>query len=140
MQNKYYYTILRFFFSFLLIATAVGKLLDNRGFSNVILSYQFGLTANIALSLGLFVSLFELFLGLSIGIQFKQKVNAILISLMHLGYVLLAVSSLYRGLELQNCGCFGVFLKRPLTQATVVEDLVLLALSISFYFQSRNKT
>ena len=49
---------------------------------------------------------------------------------MHLVYAGWAASALARGLRLENCGCFGVFLPTPLTWRTVVEDLVMVALSL----------
>jgi hypothetical protein len=48
---------------------------------------------------------------------------------MHLVYAAWSAASLLRGLELANCGCFGVFLARPLSWVTVLEDLVLAGLS-----------
>ncbi len=133
MPTKIVYIILKWFFALLVIATGIGKLLDNRGFAEVILTYQFGLPLTMALILGLGVSLFELFLGIFIILEKNQVRNGLLLILMHFGYVALATVSNIRGLNLQNCGCFGVFWGRPLTWWTVVEDLILLAASILFY-------
>ena len=134
MKSKWVYLILKWFFGLLVIGTGVGKLLDNRGFADVILTYQFGLPHELAMVLGLGVSLFELILGIYILQEKRQVRNGILLILMHFGYVGLATISNLRGLNLTNCGCFGVFWQRTLGWGTVVEDLILLSLSILFYF------
>jgi hypothetical protein len=46
----------------------------------------------------------------------------------HLVYAGWAASAVLRGLELSNCGCFGVVLPRPLGWGTVAEDLAMAAL------------
>ena len=133
MKNKNLFQGLNVFFILLLLSTAIGKLLDNRGFAEVIVSYQFGLSVSVALGLGLMVSLFELFLAIALIRRIYQRYCGILLILMHAGYTLLSVVSIARGLHLTNCGCFGVFWQRPLGWATVVEDLILMGLSILFY-------
>ena len=133
------YKVLKYFFGILLIATGIGKLLDNRGFADIILTYQFGLPHQWAMILGLSVSLFELLVGVFILQEKNQLRNAALTILMHSGYVFLAVVTNLRGLNLTNCGCFGVFWGRPMTWATVVEDIVLVTLSILFYFLTKKK-
>jgi hypothetical protein len=40
-------------------------------------------------------------------------------------------------LKLSNCGCFGVFLARPLDWGTVVEDGVMAALSAALLLLAR---
>ena len=139
MAYKAVYLILKHFFALLVIATGIGKLLDNRGFADVIVTYQFGIPHPLAMGLGLAVSLFELFLGIFILLEKNQNRNAILLMLMHSGYVFLAAVSNLRGLNLQNCGCFGVFWGRPLTWWTVVEDLFLVLVSYVFYYLSKTR-
>lgn len=139
MKIKWVYLILKWFFALLVIGTGIGKLLDNRGFADVILTYQFGLSHDLAMVMGLGVSLFELTLGIFILQEKRQKLNGILLILMHFGYVLLATISNIRGLNLTNCGCFGVFWGRPLTWATVVEDIVLMLMSYVFYWTIKKR-
>lgn len=133
MKNKNLFQCLKAFFILLLLSTAIGKLLDNRGFAEVIVSYQFGLSMSVALGLGLAVSLFELFLGIALIRGVYQRYCGLLLILMHAGYALLAIISIARGLHLTNCGCFGVFWQRPLGWTTVIEDFILMGLSILFY-------
>lgn len=139
MKSKWVYSILKWFFGLLVIGTGVGKLLDNRGFADVILTYQFGLPHELAMVLGLVVSLFELILGIYILQEKRQVRNGILLILMHFGYVGLATISNLRGLNLTNCGCFGVFWGRPLTWWTVVEDVILMLASYVFYKVSHQR-
>jgi hypothetical protein len=49
--------------------------------------------------------------------------------LFQVGYGALAAMTLRRGIALDNCGCFGVFLARPLRWTTVLEDAALAAIS-----------
>ena len=132
-MTKTAYFVLRAFFILLLLTTALGKLLDNRGFAAVIDTYQFGIPEPLLLPLALGVSLFELGLASSIILGAYLRQCAILTILMHLGYTLMAIITNFRGIEILNCGCFGVFLARPMTWFTVVEDLILTALSVAFY-------
>ena len=139
MKSKSVFNVLKFIFILLLLSTAIGKLLDNRGFAEVILSYQFGISLGLALALGLLVSLFELALALALFFNIKQKRNGFLLTLMHAGYTVLAATALLRGLNLTNCGCFGIFWQRSLTWQTVLEDLFLTALSILFFWLASKK-
>ena len=134
MKNKKLYYFLKYFFVLILLSTAIGKLLDNRGFAEVILTYQFGIPFTLAMVLGLSVSLFELFLGLAVLLDIRQTRNCILLIMMHAGYAFLALTSLARDLQLKNCGCFGIFLQRPLTWFTFVEDIVLISMASLFYW------
>jgi len=124
---------LRYFIGCILLASAIGKLLDNRGFAAVIETYQLLPTFGL-LALGLSISLFELFLGINLIVGKFLVPVAFLSIVMHLVYALLACITILRGIELENCGCFGVFLVRPLGWNTVIEDIVLSALCFLLYF------
>jgi hypothetical protein len=134
MLKQIFQKILKYFFVALLLTTAVGKLLDNRGFAQVISNYQLSIGEAYLLPLALFVSFFELSLGLSLIRSVQQKRNAILLILIHLGYSGLAALTLWRQIPLSNCGCFGVFWARPMTPMTLAEDVILVLLSVIFYF------
>jgi len=130
----------RIFFGVLLLASALGKLLDNRGFAAVIATYQFGIPAGMLLPLGLSVSLAELVLALLIFQGRYLRASAQLTLLVHAGYLALAVITNLRGLALVNCGCFGVFLARPMTWYTVVEDLILVLLAAGFSYTAQRRS
>jgi uncharacterized membrane protein YphA (DoxX/SURF4 family) len=133
---KFLYLLLRIIFGLLFLASAIGKLLDNRGFADVIVTYQL-IPQSLTLGLGLFVSLFELALGLAIVFERKVLLCAYFTIAVHIGYLSLAALTMARGINLSNCGCFGVFLARPLGLQTLVEDAILLILSILFLFTVR---
>jgi hypothetical protein len=124
--------VLRVFFCVLMLTTAIGKLLDNRGFAAVIATYQFSIPEPLLLPLGLGVSLAELAIGIALVAGLRLRSLAQLLIAVHVGYLALAVITNVRGLALANCGCFGVFLARPMAWATVVEDTLLLLLSFAF--------
>ncbi len=120
---------LRFFIGLVLLATGAGKLLDVRGFADVLRTYQ-ALPEGLVAPLSLAVPLVELVLAAWL-LSGRRRAGAALASAaMHLVYAAWAVGGLARGLRLENCGCFGVFLARPLTWRTVVEDAVMVALSL----------
>jgi hypothetical protein len=51
-------------------------------------------------------------------------------ALLHIGFAAWAAIALLRGLHIPNCGCFGVFLARPLGWYTVLEDGVVVCVSL----------
>src|SRR5262245_47516579 len=123
---------LRTLFCVLMLTTALGKLIDNRGFAAVIATYQFSIPEPLLLPLGLVVSLVELAIGLAILTGLRLRNAAQLTVFVHVGYLALAVITNLRGIKLTNCGCFGVFLARPMSWTTVIEDAILLLLSLGF--------
>ncbi len=121
-------TVLRVVLGLVLLATAAGKLLDVRGFAAVLGTYQ-AFPESALVPLALAVPLAELVLA---GWLFsgKRLIGAAAGALaLHVVYAIWAAAALARGLRLPNCGCFGVFLPRPLGWRTVAEDLVLAGLS-----------
>lgn len=131
--------LLRWALGLLFIATAIGKLLDNRGFADVLQNYRLFPTL-ILLPLGLLLSLSELILGIELIRQPKPFWPSWGIFLMNLGYAVLAAVTNLRGLNLNNCGCFGVFWARPMTWNTVTEDIILTAVSFAFCILLSRKT
>ena len=123
---------LRTLFCVLMLTTALGKLLDNRGFAAVIATYQLPIPEPLLLPLGLVVSLVELAVGLAILTGFRLRSVALSTIAVHVGYLSLALITNLRGITLVNCGCFGVFLARRMGWSTVFEDALLLALSLTF--------
>lgn len=124
--------ILRFAFAALLLASAIGKLLDNRGFAAVIATYRL-VPEPLLLPLGLALALAELALGLWLLRGMRLAGAALLTVLFHLGYLAWLALAWLRGLDIPNCGCFGIYLARPLTAWTFVEDGVLLVAALAFW-------
>ena len=141
--KKYLNFALHFFFLLIFFASAVGKLLDNRGFAEVIGTYQMQLPDYILLPLALSISLFEGAVFIFLILRRNRQQVALLLILIHAGYTALAVMTNLRGLHLTNCGCFGVFWGRSMTWNTVYEDLILTLLSVVYWKtlpNNRNET
>jgi hypothetical protein len=127
---------LRFTIGFVLLATAAGKFLDVSGFARVLETYEAfpGWSVPLlawaipSIELGLALWLFS-------GRGLPAAASASLA--MHVVYAAWSAVSLLRGLKLSNCGCFGVFLARPLDWGTVVEDGVMAALSAALLLLAR---
>ncbi len=122
----------RLFFLALMLASAVGKLFDMPGFYQVVASYELlpdGLVVPAAWAL----TLTELAVGLGLMVPFLWVRVASALPLLHLFYLMGLASAYMRGLALQNCGCFGVYWPRPLTEYSLLEDLILLAWAVVFY-------
>lgn len=129
--------IFRYFLGLLFLSTGIGKLLDNRGFAEVIASYNLDLPHGFLLPIGLAFSLVELWVGINLLRGRALPIYALMTLIFHLGYASLAAMTLYREISLDNCGCFGVFWPRPLTRMTVVEDLLLAGISLTYYLLLR---
>ena len=120
---------IRLILGILITGAGIGKLLDMRGFIAVIRTYELGLSTWLLWPIAILVIVFEIVLGLIILSGYHLHTAMLWSIVMHVGYFVLLTTALFRGLALQNCGCFGVFLARPLTWASPIEDLILIGLS-----------
>ncbi len=120
---------LRVFIGLVLLATALGKLLDVRGFAAVLETYE-AFPEPALLLLAAVVPLLELALAFWLFSGRRLGVAAGASAAMHAVYGAWAAAAILRGLQLPNCGCFGVFLQRPLSWTTVLEDAVMVGLSL----------
>lgn len=129
-------TWIRWFFILLMAAAGIGKLADMPGFYPIVAGYQLLPSALIVPSAWA-LTLSELALAgwLLSGLRLP---NAALVLIgMHLFYLLGVSQALWRGLALQNCGCFGVFFGRPLSGYTPLEDIFLLTLALVYWNRER---
>lgn len=123
------YWLLRVALGLYLVAAGTGKALDVPGYIAVIESFRLGLPAVLLWPSAIAIVVVELGLGFAI---LAGSVRAALGSaVLHGLYFALLASALWRGLDVPNCGCFGVFFARPLGWDSFVEDLVLIALSLA---------
>ena len=120
---------IRWFFVSLLAASAVGKLADMPGFYRVIKSYALLPEPVIPISAWA-LAIVEFILAIWLVIGKRINVAALVVIVLHVVYLAWLMIALTRGLNIPNCGCFGVFWPRPLTWFTPVEDFILLALAI----------
>jgi len=121
---------LQYGIAFVLLSTAAAKLLDLKGFARVLETYRV-LRPSALLPAAAAVTAVELGLGslLLSGRFLTQAASAS--AALHGAYAIWSGAALARGLRLDNCGCFGAFLARPLTAGTVAEVLGLAGLSVA---------
>ena len=131
-------TGIRWFFVLLLTASSVGKLADMPGFYAVIKSYALLPEAMISISAWA-LAIFESALAIWLAIGKRIEVAALCVVALHFVYLIWLAIALVRGLDIPNCGCFGVFWARPLTWFTPVEDMILLALATVMWRASRRR-
>lgn len=126
----------RYFVGIVLVSTGLGKLLDMAGFVSVLDSY--GLFPHeISTILAYSLPFVEIGTGiLLLSGRFLLSAASLAVGL-HLVMVVAVVTTLSRGTHVDNCGCFGVFLARPLTPRTLIEDLVMLAMSAWAWLNAR---
>jgi hypothetical protein len=131
---------LRIFIAIILLTTGAGKALDISGFVEVIITYQvFANWMLYPVALGMIATELSLSFWLFSG---RELFWAALATLgLHTVFTLWASVAILRGLDIPNCGCFGVFFARPLDGWTIIEDLVMVALSgLLLVFARMNKT
>ena len=131
-ERPLYMLVIRWFFAALLLTSSIGKLLDIRGFAAVVGTYQV-FTEPLLLPLGLALALFELAIALWLIWGRLLVWAALVLVLLHAGYLAWLGLAYTRGLDIPNCGCFGVFLARPLTPWMFIEDGLLLAAALVFW-------
>lgn len=131
--------VLRGFFAALMLATAVGKLLDMPGFYAVLRTYQ-ALPELLIAPSAWAITVLELVLAIWLVVGRWIKLAALAVVATHTMYLAWITAAWLRGLDLDNCGCFGVFLARPLTAQTVIEDAVLLLAAIALFWAARHRT
>jgi hypothetical protein len=129
---------LRFAIGAILLATAVGKLLDIPGFVRILAQYR-ALPEEALMPLATAVPVAELVLAVWLFSGRRLAAAALASVGLHAAYAVWSAAAVLRGLKLPNCGCFGVFLARRLSWSTVVEDLVLVAASVGLYSLARRQ-
>lgn len=114
----------------LVFATGIGKALDEAGYIGVLQTYRLGLPDTLLWPLALGVTAIELAVGAWTLSGRALRAAACVAAALNLVYFVLLTVSLARGLDIPNCGCFGVFFARPLAWYSPLKDLALAATSI----------
>jgi uncharacterized membrane protein YphA (DoxX/SURF4 family) len=126
----------RYFVGLILIGTGFGKLLDMPGFVAVIEAYRL-VSHSLSVVLAYSLPFVELGAGLSLVSGRYLAFGASLAVGLHAVLISAVIVTLERGVRVDNCGCFGVFLARPLGPGTLVEDLVMLVMSLWAWMNAR---
>jgi hypothetical protein len=129
---------LRVGFAALLLVSGVAKLVDFPGFASVVGTYEV-LPGVLLAPAALALTAVELAIGVWL-LSGRRLAGAALVTVaLHLLYLAWLAAALARGLDLPNCGCFGVFWARPLTPWMLLEDGALLALALTLYWGARHR-
>ena len=129
----------RAFVGLVLVATGLGKLLDLPGFVHVVAQYD--LMPSLGDHLVAYtLPLVELATGACLLAGFQLRTAATSAVALHILLVSVVAVTLRRGIHVANCGCFGVFLARPLGPQTLIEDLVMLGLSLLVLWRVARRT
>jgi uncharacterized membrane protein YphA (DoxX/SURF4 family) len=110
-------------------AAALGKVLDLPGFVEVASAYRL-LPRTLLWPSAIGVMVAEAAIALGLLLPRWRRASALAAGLMALIYGAALSLTLLRGISLENCGCFGVYLARPLTILSPLEDLVIVALAL----------
>lgn len=110
-----------------LLASALGKSLDLPGFVNILVTYQL-LPSWSLWPVALMIIAVEWVLAAWILSGWQLPTSAFLALMLNGLYAVGLSMTLFRGLDLPNCGCYGVFFPLPLRWYSPLEDLVLVGI------------
>jgi hypothetical protein len=126
----------RLFVGGILLLSALGKSLDLAGFAEVLATYR-AMPASFLWPFALLVTGLEWVLGVWILSGWRLVTGALAALVLYAGYALVMALSLVRGLDLANCGCYGVFFPQPLRWYSPLEDLVLVGMCYALRITAR---
>jgi hypothetical protein len=121
--------LLWLWFVLLLAISGMAKLINMPGFYPVVANYQV-LPALLVTPAAWALALTEVGLALWLASRWQARRAAGLVVGLHALYWFWLLAALLRGLALSNCGCFGAYWARPLTLYSLLEDGILLAMSL----------
>jgi hypothetical protein len=122
-------TVLAWLLAALNLAAATGKALDLPGFADVLSAYRLFPEA-LLMPVAVGVTMLEAAIAVGLMVRPTRRVAAWAAGLLALGYGIVLTVTLARGIALENCGCFGVYLARPLGVHSPLEDLALIAAAL----------
>jgi uncharacterized membrane protein YphA (DoxX/SURF4 family) len=120
----------RWLLAAIFLATGLGKALDLPGFAAVLGPYRL-LPEPLLLPAAIAVTAAEFAIAAGLAVRPTLRPAAwagLALALVNAAALTLTLA---RGIALENCGCFGVFLARPLQPWTPLEDLVLAGLALA---------
>jgi hypothetical protein len=119
-----------------LLLAAIGKLLDNRYFAEILAQWRLFPHWSL-LGLGVLLSLSELLLAGWLFSGWRLAEAALLAILFHIAYSLGTLITVLRGIRLPDCGCFGILFPHPLDWMMVFQDAFLALLCFVLYMLAR---
>lgn len=122
-----------------LFASALGKSLDLNGFVEVLVSYRMFPDWSLwGLALG--ITGIEWVLAVWILVGWYLPTGALIALTLNGLYAIGLIITLIRGLDLPNCGCYGVFFPQPLRWYSPLEDLVLVGICYALRVGSKDRS
>ena len=103
--------------------------MDVPGFIKVIDTYRI-IPTFLQPAIAVSMVLVELKIAENLFRKINLTITALAATALHICFTLLATLTLLRGIEVPNCGCFGVFWARPLTLITVAEDIFMVGVCV----------
>jgi hypothetical protein len=119
-----------------LLASALGKSLDLNGFVDVLVTYRLFPTWSLWLVALMLIGI-EWILAVWILSGWRRATGALLALILNATYAAGLIVTLARGLDLPNCGCYGVFFPQPLRWYSPLEDLVLVGICYALRVSSQ---
>jgi hypothetical protein len=110
-----------------LLASALGKSLDMPGFVDVLVTYRL-FPDWLLWSLAIGITGIEWVLAVWILVGWQLSTGALIALSLNGLYAIGLVVTLFRGIDPQNCGCYGVFFPQPLRWYSPLEDLALVGI------------
>jgi uncharacterized membrane protein YphA (DoxX/SURF4 family) len=104
LTNTILILFVRVFLGGLFIVASLDKIVDPAAFATSILNYKI-VGPTLAMVIATILPSLELLCGLSLVLGLYPRTSAILITLMLVGFTILIISALLRGLDI-SCGCF----------------------------------
>ena len=119
-----------------LLASALGKSLDLSGFVDVLVTYRLFPEWSIwPVALG--ITGIEWGLAVWILVGWQLPTGALMAMMLNGLYAMGLIVTLIRGLDLPNCGCYGVFFPQPLRWYSPIEDLVLVGMCYTLHARAQ---
>jgi len=128
--------VCRLFLGGTLLASALGKSLDVRGFVDVLVTYQ-AIPAPLLWPIAFLITGLEWLIGVWLLSGWRLATGALAALLLNVGYTAWMTLALIRGLDLANCGCYGVFFQQPLRWYSPLEDLFLVGMSYALRISAK---
>lgn len=120
---------LRWLLGLTLLTSSAGKLLDIPGFHDVMAEYLLFPGWSLWF-IAVFMPLLEAGIAFTLITGRRLREGIVSSLLLHSSFAAILGLELLRGIDLKNCGCFGVFWARPLSWISPLEDVVMLAITV----------
>ena len=134
-KSLYITTISRFILGMVFLYAGYDKILDPGSFAIAVQNYQL-----IPMSLSNMVAIFlpwcEFYCALLLLSGWWHRSAALLVSIMNIVFIVALTLAYLRGLDI-DCGCFGT--GSSVNIQRIVEDFILLALSLHIFFNPESK-